>query len=191
MVFRILEYPYPPDFGYALTATHLRMEGLIVGFFLAYLSTYWPRYFELLRHLSPHVLVVSFIFMIFLSFANPWVRYSLWGTAVSVFFSSALVAVVSCKEIGIISRVTTPIAISSYSIYLTHALAIDVSRRFVMRFQESVWIAYFPTMLMVVTVSSILFFYGVERTSIRIRDFFSPRRTITTNGIRVASESVV
>ena len=162
-VARFLEYPHSgAAFGYALTATHLRMEGLLFGFLLSYISTYAPQDFRIVQRVSPYVVVASLVLMILLGLADPWLQFVVWGTAVSMFFSSVLVYTVSCKEI-VVSRLITPIAISSYSIYLTHALAIQVARAISLRFSEAVWLAYFPVMLTVVAASSIIFYYGIER----------------------------
>lgn len=175
---RLLEYSHSgPAFGYPLTATHLRTEGLILGFILSYISTYLPGDFRLLHRASPTVLVSSLALMILLGFVNPRIQYAFWSTALSLFFSSLLVVLVSCKEIGASNRLTGPVAITSYSIYLTHALAIHAARVFYTRFSEVGCIAYFLAMFMIVAASWTIFYYGVERTSVRIRDAYWPRRT--------------
>ena len=180
---RLLGYPYSGSaFGYWQTATHLRMEGLLLGFFLSYVSNYAPRDFRIVQRVSPYVVIVSLILMIFLGFAGSWIRYTLWGTAVSIFFPSVLVCAISCQEIGLGNRLITMIAISSYSMYLTHALAIHIARTLSMQLPQSLSLAYFPIMLTIVAASSMIFFYGVERTSIRVRDAYWPRRTIIASG---------
>jgi peptidoglycan/LPS O-acetylase OafA/YrhL len=128
--------------------------------------------------------------MICLGFAGPWVRYTFWGTAISVFFSSALLVIVSRQDIGAVNRLTTPIAISSYSVYLTHALAIDIARELMRWFPETAWLAYFPIMLIIVSLFSIFFYFSIERTSIRIRDLYWPRRERTAHGPPVTTRNV-
>lgn len=187
--FRFLEYPHNgSEFGYPVTATHLRMEGLLLGFFLSYVSTYVPVDFRTLQRASPYVVASSIIFMIFLGFADAWIRYTFWGTAVAVFFSSVLAWTVSCQEIRAGNCLITSVAITSYSIYLTHALAIHIARVFSMQFSEAAAVAYLPIMLTFVAASSITFYYGVERTSIIVRDTYWPRRRVTTRERRVTAK---
>ena len=181
--FRLLEYPYSKvGFGYALTATHLRMEGLISGFVLSYVATNARQHFKIIQKISPYVLVFSVVLMIDLDFATPWLRYGFWGTALALFYSAALVCAVSCNEIKIGHRVITLIAVTSYSIYLTHAMAIHIARVLSMHLAGDRRVVYFPVMLAVVAASSLIFHYGVERISIRIRDAFWPRRTTIARG---------
>jgi peptidoglycan/LPS O-acetylase OafA/YrhL len=180
---RLLEYPHSGSgFGYALTATHLRMEGLFLGFSLSYIATFAQQQFRMAQRLSPYILIAASIFMILLGFVGPWLRYTLGGTAVSIFFVSMLLCAVSCKEIGLLHRLIAPIAVSSYSIYLTHALAIQIARVFSLQLSETGSLLYFPIMLTIVGAFSVIFYYGIERTSIIIRDAYWPRRTITTGG---------
>jgi peptidoglycan/LPS O-acetylase OafA/YrhL len=177
---RFLEYSNTgTGFGYALTATHLRMEGLLLGFLLSYVSTYSPADFRVVQRLSPYIVVFSLILMALLGFTGPRTRYTLWGTVVSLFFSSGLVYAVSCREIGVCNRLISLGAISSYSLYLTHALAIDVARMLSMQLPKVGSLAYFPIALTIVAGYSIIFFYAIERTSIIIRDTYWPRRTVT------------
>jgi peptidoglycan/LPS O-acetylase OafA/YrhL len=178
--FRFLEFHDGAAFGYSTTATHLRMEGLILGFFLSYISIYSPKNFRIFQSLSPYILGLSLIGMslILSGIAGSRAEYTLWGTAISLFFLSALLLVTSCNEIGAASRLTTPLAVASYSIYLTHSLTIHVARELVMRLPEAAWLAYFPVMLVIVAASSIAFYFGVEKTSISIRDWYWPRRAI-------------
>ena len=179
---RLLEYPRSGlAFGYALTATHLRMEGLLLGFFLSYVATNSPHDFRIIQRISPYVAATSLIIMILLDLTIPWIQYALWNTALSIFFGAVLVCAVSCKEIRVSHRPITLIAITSYSTYLTHALAIHIARITSMQLSGAQRLAYFPIMLTIVAASSLVFFNGVERTSIRIRDAFWPRRTTMVN----------
>jgi peptidoglycan/LPS O-acetylase OafA/YrhL len=165
-----------PEFGYPLTATHLRMEGLFLGFLLAYLSRYAAPLFGTCQKLAPYLLVASLGAIVLLQFAGVWLRYALCGLAVAVCFASLLLMVGPARQIRL-SGVMTPIAVGSYSLYLTHGLAIQIARRLVMGWPEAVGLLYFPIMIVLVSVLGLLFFNIIERTSIRVRDSYWPRRT--------------
>lgn len=158
--FRFFEYPrLGPEFGFPITATHLKMEGLLLGFFLSYFSTCAPRDFAVIQRAAPCVLFSSLALMILLRFAGaPWLQYTLWETTLSFFLSAVLVCSVSCMEIQIGNRFIALIAITSYSTYLTHALAIEIARGISMKASEAQVLLYFPIMLATVVLFSMLFF---------------------------------
>jgi peptidoglycan/LPS O-acetylase OafA/YrhL len=178
--FRSLEYARLGDeFGYRTTATHLHMEGLILGFLLSYAAVYRRDVFARLQASAPWLAAISMLVLISLEFSGPRLRYVFWYTAISVFFSAVLVGLVTRREIGTaVNRVTAPIAIASYSVYLTHALAIHVARNIVAQLPEMAGLAYFPILVVTVIASAAALYYTVEKTCIAVRDAYWPRREI-------------
>ena len=68
------------------------------------------------------------------------------------------------------------IALSSYSLYLTHTLMIHVARKVVAALPILPWPAYFPIAAALVFGAGGLFYFSLERTSIVCRDRWVPRR---------------
>jgi peptidoglycan/LPS O-acetylase OafA/YrhL len=72
------------------------------------------------------------------------------------------------------------VALSSYSVYLTHSLMIHLARLIMEKAPGLHWLAYFPLSLMVVAAGGAFFYFFVERSSIRLRDRWVPRRISVT-----------
>src|SRR5207244_1073487 len=49
---RWMEWVPEPEFGYTVTATHLRLDGLIIGFGLSHIAVYAPRSYRQMVGLS-------------------------------------------------------------------------------------------------------------------------------------------
>jgi peptidoglycan/LPS O-acetylase OafA/YrhL len=175
-VFRFVEYPGNAiDFGFAQTATHLRMEGLILGVLLSYIATEAPRDFQAIARKAPYVILISALSLSLLGLAGGRLYYMLWTTIIALLFAAILVFAVSCNEIGSgFARLVRPVALASYSIYLVHPLALHVAQ---IASKGHVAALYFSVAAALVAGSAAMFYLAVERTSIAIRDRRWPRRT--------------
>jgi peptidoglycan/LPS O-acetylase OafA/YrhL len=174
-VFRCVQYPGSAiDFGFAQTATHLRMEGLILGFLLSYIATEAPRDFQAIARKAPYVILICALSLPLLELAGGQLHYTLWMTIVALLFAAVLVFAVSCNEIGSsFARVVCPVALASYSMYLVHPLALHVAQ---IASKGHVAALYFSLAVALVAGSTAMLFFAVERTSIAIRDLRWPRR---------------
>jgi peptidoglycan/LPS O-acetylase OafA/YrhL len=173
-----------PNFGYEQTATHLRMEGLLLGFWAAYLPTFMPATWSFLKGRSSWLVVGSILELgIFVTLPQLW-TYRVGLTLLSLGFVSLLVFLVG-RTPGAITKSTLVnwIAVGSYSVYLTHALMIHVARRILESIPSLAWFLYFPVALGLVVTGGGFFYFVAERTSIKLRDRYVSRR----RGVLVSS----
>jgi len=168
---------YNDDYSlYFRTASHLRMDGLILGLWLSYLAVEEPERFHRLASASPYGVLAGLVGLVCLVLTGGRAEYALWGIVLALFFSAVLVYLVSRQDISAaVTRVASPIALASYSAYLTHAWAVYVALKLVER-QPSLGAIYFPIAFLLVASFSILFYFGIERPSIAFRDRLWPRR---------------
>src|SRR5207249_2949702 len=136
-------------FGYTHTATHLRMEGLLLGFLAAYLPSYLSPVIAWLKERSGSLRAFSlFAFSVFILLPSVWV-YIVGLTILSFGLVSILLWSVG-KEPGPIAscRIVHWVAVTSYSVYLTHALIIHLARRAIDLLPVVLWPIYFPVSLL-------------------------------------------
>lgn len=179
-MFRLFAFPHVSDqFGYAITATHLHMDGLILGVFLSYMATESPKDFRILTRTSPYIVAASVVGMAILLLDDSGaLTYVLRGTMVAVFFSAVLVFAISRPEIsGRFATIFFPIALTSYSAYLTHPLALHATDEIMRRLSDDASMLYFTIAIVLIAASSASFYFAFEWTSICVRDFYWPRRT--------------
>jgi peptidoglycan/LPS O-acetylase OafA/YrhL len=182
---RFIQYPgsaimYSEMDGFSQTATHLRMEGLILGFMLSFIATEAPRDFQAIALKASYVIFISALSLPPLLLAGGRVHYTLWTTMVSLLFAAILVFAVSRSEItSAFARVVHPVALASYSIYLIHPLSLHVAQ---IVSKDSGTALYFLLATALVAASGAIFFLAIERTSIAVRDLRWPRRTAHSPG---------
>jgi peptidoglycan/LPS O-acetylase OafA/YrhL len=187
---RLLAHIDPEEtFGYWQTATHLRMEGLLFGFLLSYLSIEAPSRFQSVSRASPYIASVAGACLVLLVLIGGDVQYALWGTVVASFFAAALVYFVNRRPIGSqIARVVQPVAAASYSIYLTHAWVIYFAAELIKRAPGEISAVYFLLAPLGIAITGACFYWAVERSAIRVRDVTWPRRVgSNTQNARYAS----
>lgn len=176
-VMRYFWYPHwSPEFGYSWTATHMRLEPLVIGVWLAYVSVEGPGLFKRLQRFAPYVLALSALALPLIMFAGRRIDYTLRWTDIAVLFSAALVWAASTIKLEPRTATTIRvIALPSYSIYLTHPLALHVAVA-LSEHRPFATILYFVLALLLITASAAVFYFGVEKASISIRDAYIPRR---------------
>ncbi len=188
-VSRLVEYPsLSNSFAYTYTASHLRKDGLVFGCPLPYLATQAPRNFHILSRIAPRAIPVLAVVLIGVDSAANETCYVLWGAIIALFFSALLIMAVSGKEVGAgIASVTGPIALTSYSLYLTHAWGLTFARNIASRFPQAPLLAYFSVAVATITILGALFYVFIERTSIQFRDTHWPRKlTLAAPGARAS-----
>ncbi len=166
-----------PEFGYAKTATHLRMEGLLMGFWAAYLLSFQPLLWSAIRKLSPWAMATSASALCALRFLPEARMYQIGLTTLALGLCSLLVfSVGKAPSLVSASRAVKWIAVSSYSVYLTHALMIHLARRIIMTRSGLQWWLYFPLVIGLIGAAGAAFYFAVERVSIQLRDRWVPPR---------------
>lgn len=167
-----------PEFGFEKTATHLRMEGLLLGFWIAYPPLFLPAHWDWAKRSAARVMVISGIVFVAVQFLSPVWQYCVGFTALALALTSLLVFCVGRYPSRLASSsFVRSVAVASYSTYLTHALMIHLSRKVAGNISGIVGdLAYFPIALGLITAAGAGFYFGVERTSILMRDHWAPRR---------------
>lgn len=174
-------------FGYTQTATHFRFEGLLLGFTASYLRIERPEEFRLVSRASPYLIAVFGCCWLLLTLAGHRWEYDFGGTAVALLFCSLLIFLVSRREISPkLSRLVYPVAITSYSIYLTHALSIHIALEAVKKLSINPLLSYFPVTLILIASISTMFYFVFEKSSLVLRELLWPRRV----PVRITQELV-
>jgi peptidoglycan/LPS O-acetylase OafA/YrhL len=174
-----------PGTGFELTATHLRLEALIFGFSAAYVSVFVTSGWQYLRWFSrwAGTASVAILLVILMTRSELWM-YRIGLTARAAILMAALLWLVERKPGRIAaSGLTKAIAISSYSIYLTHALVLHVARVITNGVPASLWFIYFPIAMLVIAAAGAAFHFTIGSPSIQLRDRFVPRRKGVVIGV--------
>lgn len=181
---RLVVYPsISHEFGYALTATHLHMSGLVLGMFLSYLAIASPEDFKSLVRIAPYIVAASAIGLVVLGTQGRGAKYVLWETIIAFFFAGGLLLAVSKAEISErLAAFVFPIAVTSYSIYLTHPLALHATNELMRRFSLTGPLPYFLFAAALIVISTVSFYFVFERASIGFRDLYWPRRDSDVRG---------
>ena len=168
------------SFPYTFTASHLRMDGLVLGCFLSFLAIEAPETFKLLTRIAPYAMIAFAAALMAVANAGWTIWYTLWGTGVALFFSCLLLVAVSGREIGAsVARIAVPIALASYSVYLTHAWGLTIARTLAGAVPAALApVLYFLVAVISVTALGAVFYVFVERASIRFRDLRWPRKAV-------------
>lgn len=164
-------------FGYSQTASHLHFSGLMLGVLLAYLrSTHqWLWQFLITNSVLPLILFLA-LFMLVPIMGESY-RYYL-SNNVAVILSSLLLLFSQgnrklwCSSSLLIKR----IALSSYSIYLTHAMVINAFL-IVSRKTDTRYFVLTPLLLVMIFVVGWITFLAIEKTSLTLREKLVRRRT--------------
>lgn len=179
---RLLEWTpgVAPGFGYAETATHLRLDGLVLGFAMSYLGVYAPAIMTWLARNAGWLLAAGVAACLAIAQATPMARYVLWPLAVA-WSASALITPAALwdqpiENTGWFSWLAGSIALTSYSMYLVHAVAIHLARAAALALPQDYWLAYWPIVLAMIGGATAAFYLIIEKPSIRVRDAVCPRR---------------
>jgi peptidoglycan/LPS O-acetylase OafA/YrhL len=164
-------------FGYAQTATHLRMEGLILGFWMAHFPSLSAQRWSMVKRVSAILFVPACLLLATLPLYSELMMYRIGLTVLALSLTIILVYLAERSPIWIArTRTVKWIAVTSYSVYLTHALMIHLSRMAMTKAQFLPTVAYFPVALALVALGGWMFHLGIERTSLTLRDRWVPRR---------------
>jgi peptidoglycan/LPS O-acetylase OafA/YrhL len=165
-------------FGYAQTATHLRMEGLILGFWMAYLPSMAKGHWLVVKRCSSFLFLPACLLLASVPFFSEMFMYRVGLTVLALALNIILVCLVDRPPLWIArTRTVRWIALTSYSVYLTHALMIHLARRSMSAVSFLPSAAYFPMACAFIALGGWIFYMGIERTSLVLRDRWAPRRS--------------
>ena len=182
--------PTPAEgFGYTETATHLRLDGLVLGFGLSYLTVFATAAFARIARWWLPVSLTCFAALCALEAAGGELRYVLWPSLIAILFAT-VVAAVGSREYSPygafgVSRLDfvpwTTIALCSYSAYLVHPLAIHVAVSAAHIVGQKYLLLYWPEVIILIVASTAVFAACVEKPSIVLRDRWIPSRSALTS----------
>jgi len=166
------------DFGFSQTATHLRLDGIAIGVWLSFVAVQSPRLLDNCRPYASYAVGVSAAALALIEFSGARLNYTLWWTAISVLFAALLVWARTSDWSGVrLGAIARGVALPSYSIYLTHPLALHIANTAVNgKNGVTAIILYSSIALPLVVAFAAAFYWVVERSSILIRDAVAPRR---------------
>jgi peptidoglycan/LPS O-acetylase OafA/YrhL len=163
--------------------TWCRLDGIALGVALAGVKSFCPEWWSWLMDRPGHLVGAGGVFM-GLTVAALWRHYSplcstVGFTMLNLSFAFFTAAALSKK--GVLSRLKIPgtqyVALISYSIYLTHSLAIDLTRG------TNVLVAAIAILAVAIALH-----YAVERPSMALRDRLLNRQRSQPAAIRPGME---
>ena len=163
-------------FGFPSTATHLHMEGLLLGVGAAFVryrrSDAWPAF----RRGASRALLPSLGLTVAAAFLYERLFYDVFGTVVAMFYLCLLVTVVERRALFLAgSRGVFWIASVSYSLYLTHAFTMDAGFRLIARLPPHAAVQL-PVFVACIALVGIVFYRLVEVPSLAARHRWMPAR---------------
>ena len=163
------------DFGFYVTATHFRWDGIVLGFWASRLHRLspdvWQRSLRQLRWALP-ILIAAFVLV---EGSTARLRHTLAGTLVALTFLSILMLGVGRVRSIPMKAIVELVSVTSYSIYLIHALTIRAARAVASRVDALENLTYFVTLIALTAAASGLFYRIVERPSLSLRKRFAPK----------------
>jgi len=165
------------DFGYSTTATHLRCEGLILGVFAAYLVQYHRNRMEALLRVKVPIYCAAVGFAIAMPLLPLALSYTVGYSVLSVLLMlSVLVCALDSPYRLSAVKLTGGLAVASYSMYLTHPLAIHVCLRSYRLLPGCAVLGKWSIMFLAIIAAGSAYYWLVERPSLRLRDKLVRRR---------------
>ena len=162
--------------GLQYTATHMRLEGLVLGVLAAYVyhrhTVLWPT----VRRVAAWALVPGLVFVA----SVPWLPADVVNrfayTGVDLAFLALLVTVVHRRPLPLASsRAVGFVALTSYSVYMTHLTVFGlVERSPAAALPASLYVA---VALAAVFAGGAVFYALVEKPSLWLRRRVAPRRS--------------
>lgn len=174
LLFRWFEFDnQSPGFGYHEAATHLNADGLLLGFFAAYLNTNGLIRFDRKWMFFVSLIAVCAVLLSTEKLGNlhyivdPLLYALLFLSFLLIFVHHPVTRYFDWKPIAWLAKV-------SYSIYLTHALVIHFYTGFVHHHLVSFPFSGFIVVLSMILVTGWFFHLVFERSAFKMRERFAP-----------------
>jgi peptidoglycan/LPS O-acetylase OafA/YrhL len=177
MLFRtfFIDYDSAQKFGFYLTASHFRFDGLLLGVLASYYSFYKHKYIEYISKFSNIVYLLNIVFIISIPIIPKYWMYKFGLTILAVLFCLIVSVLSQNKPLTISSSsLIKTIAQCSYSIYLTHALVIHVIIRFSRLLRLNSLITWL-LMVFTIFIFGYIFYIIVEKFSLLVREKLAPK----------------
>ncbi|MEM1044211.1 MAG: acyltransferase [Bacteroidota bacterium] len=180
LVARVLTVPDGASpWGLHYTATHMRLEGLALGVAAAHVYYRRPELWPRLRRSGRALALPGLAFVASIPWLPPDVANRFAYSGVAVAFLAVVVVLADRRPVVFAaSSFVRGAALTSYSVYMTHTVALDVYRRLVIDSFPSVPVAvHVVASLVAVGAVGAAFYHVVERPTLRLRRRLAPRRS--------------
>jgi peptidoglycan/LPS O-acetylase OafA/YrhL len=165
------------ELGYMFAATHLHCEGLVLGVVASAIAVLHPERWKTVQTTARYLAIPALMLFFSMAFWPIGAQYMIGYTALAFVWVIVLAAIAWQQPLpGARSSLIYWLAVSSYSIYLMHVLALHSSTTLAARLHISVPIISLMMAIVLIGMASAVFHFGVERTSILLRDRLMPRR---------------
>ncbi|MCX6945234.1 MAG: acyltransferase [Opitutales bacterium] len=163
------------DFNQSVLATHLRLEGLVLGFWAAYCQACRPEIWARLARSFPLLIgpALAYVMLTPLVPSRPFYEWGLTVLAAAFLILVGLAAESPAWRVPAAAGVRR-LAAMSYSIYLTHSLMIHAARALALRIAGWAEYVYWPLALTAILVAGYVFSRLVETTSLQLRERLLP-----------------
>jgi len=184
--------PYLTDYAHTMAATHLQLDGLLMGVGLRGLVEFHPEIFARLRNWRPLLFLSAAAILIFLPgkkiFSFPMDRIlPIYTAAATALFIGIYQTKASDfgRWAGAMRKLAAPFArigVDSYSIYLWHVTALGIAGQVIVRLHWPTttalgWIGAALVITSVAVIAGAVLARLVEWPVIRLRDKFFPSRS--------------
>lgn len=166
-------------FGYADTATHLRLTGIALGVSAAWLACNARSVWERIQLVATWLAIPGLVAFLALAFTTHRFRYYAGPEVVACIAFLLLARSAGRAPLPLAElRPVHAIALASYSLYLTHGMVLQVGRGLGQRVGLPATVTIFMSLLLIIFTGAV-YFLLVERTAISLRDRWMPRRVET------------
>jgi peptidoglycan/LPS O-acetylase OafA/YrhL len=172
---RTLGYPSPSIdvFDSSVLATHTHLDGLVMGVAARWLQCFRPSAWARVRRLCRRGAVPALLLLPGVYWIPPRLFYDFGYTYLAVLFAVLVGALAGARpRPGATGPAVRALALGSYSIYLTHALALHAAQRLargLAGLRAGEW-AYYAAAVAGTAALGGAFYWSVERPSLRLRD---------------------
>lgn len=164
------------SFGYAETASHLNLSGLVLGVWFSYLAVYEKHKWMIIQYISKRLFIPLLLGFLLIPFLSLPMKYYFADHYVVLLFGALLASLTGMPARKMAkSKMIYLLSITSYSIYLTHSIVLHLCMKLTDQYglyREAV----FPLWVIAILLVGYLVFAAVERPSISLRDRLIPRR---------------
>ncbi len=177
MIFRnvFIDYDSVKTFGFSMTASHLRFDGLMLGVLASYYSVYKPKFIKYISKFSNLVYILNLLFILAIPIIPKYWMYKFGLTILAILFSLLISVLWEKKDLYLSStKLIKFTAQSSYSIYLTHALVIHLVLKLSKPLKFNSYITW-VLMIIAIYIVGYLFYVIVEKISLAMRDNLAPK----------------
>ncbi len=175
---RLLFYDSPSVdvFDSSTFATHVHLDGLVIGVWAAWLRAFRPERWSRLAAFCRKWAWLAVALLALVDWIPARLFYCFGYTYISALFAVLLAACVGQPALPAAATAgMRAVALTSYSVYLTHALVLQAARRLALALPTGREAIYYATALAGMALAGAAFYFMVELPAMRWRERIVPR----------------